>query len=136
MKIRVTGYSHTYPIGSSGHFEKAWIEAEFDSDDDIQCNLQFLKQQVEQFHKETNQSKLSVTTVKTIDKVFSEITESDIEKATEKASTQRERAAQNIINQISSCTDAYILRSAYEKLAKNYPEIQSAYNQKLKELTV
>lgn len=118
MKIRVTGYSHTYPLGASGQFEKAWVEADVDESDDIQTSLQFLKQQVEQFHKESNQSALTVTSVKVVE--------------------DKKSVEEKTIEQINEVTDIKILKD-FEFLAKNmatkYPRVKSAYDNRLKQLT-
>ena len=118
MKIRVTGYSHTYPLGASGQFEKAWIEADMDESDDIQTSLQFLKQQVEQFHKESNPNGLTVTTVKKIPDVL------EYEKSPE----------EKMVAQIHEITDIKVLES-FKLLASRNEKIKSAYDNRLKQLT-
>ena len=115
MKIRVTGYSHTYPLGASGQFEKAWIEADMDESDDIQTSLQFLKQQVEQFHKESNPNGLTVTSIKVVE---------------DKKSTE-----ERVLEDIGTCTNLTVLKACYEKLASRNEKIKSAYDNRLKQLT-
>jgi hypothetical protein len=118
MKIRVTGYSHTYPLGASGQFEKAWIEADFEENDDIQTSLQFLKQQVEQFHKESNPGALTVTSVKVVE--------------------EKKSVEEKTIEQINEITDIKVLKE-FSLLANNmatkYPRVKSAYDNRLKQLT-
>ena len=126
MKIRVTGYSHTYPLGASGQFEKAWIEADMDESDDIQTSLQFLKQQVEQFHKESNPNGLTVTTVKKIPNVL------EYEKSMEE---KKKSPEERVIRDIGTCTSLTVLKACYEKLALRNEKIKSAYDNRLKQLT-
>ena len=114
MKIRVTGYSHTYPLGASGQFEKAWIEADIDESDDIQTSLQFLKQQVEQFHKESNPSALTVTSVKVVE--------------------DNKSPEEKVVAQIHEITDVKVLES-FKLLASRNEKIKSAYDNRLKQLT-
>jgi hypothetical protein len=114
MKIRVTGYSHTYPLGVSGQFEKAWIEADMDESDDIQTSLQFLKQQVEQFHKESNPNALTVTSVKVVE--------------------ENKSPEEKMLAQINEIKDVKVLES-FKLLASRNEKIKSAYDNRLKQLT-
>ena len=114
MKIRVTGYSHTYPLGASGQFEKAWIEADMDESDDIQTSLQFLKQQVEQFHKEGNPNALTVTSVKVAE--------------------DNKSPEEKMVAQINEIKDLKVLES-FKLLASRNEKIKSAYDNRLKQLT-
>jgi len=114
MKIRINGYSHTYPLGASGQFEKSWLEVDFEEGDDIQSNLQFLKKEIEKFHKESNPNGLTVTSVKVVDEPKSQ--------------------EEKMIEQINQINDPKVLES-FRLLAKNHASIQVAYDNRLKQLT-
>lgn len=130
MRYIVNGYSHTYPIGSSGHFEKAWAEVGFDEGDDIISNLIRIKQDIEKFHKESNPGAYITVTV---EKVVDEITEGDLENAVKRASAQRKSQTEKIIDDLNTCRDIKVLES-YSIIARNYPEIRDAYEKRMMEL--
>ena len=114
MKIRINGYSHTYPLGASGQFEKSWLEVDFEEGDDIQSNLQFLKKEIEKFHKESNPNGLTVTSVKVVD--------------------ENKSPEENMLAQINEIKDVKVLES-FKLLASRNEKIKSAYDNRLKQLT-
>jgi len=114
MKIRINGYSHTYPLGASGQFEKSWLEVDFEEGDDIQSNLQFLKKEIEKFHKESNPNGLTVTSVKVVD--------------------ENKSPEEKMLAQINEIKDVKVLES-FKLLASRNEKIKSAYDNKLKQLT-
>jgi len=114
MKIRINGYSHTYPLGASGQFEKSWLEVDFEEGDDIQSNLQFLKKEIEKFHKESNPNGLTVTSVKVVD--------------------ENKSPEEKMLAQINEIKDVKVLES-FKLLASRNEKIKSAYDNRLKQLT-
>jgi hypothetical protein len=114
MKIRINGYSHTYPLGASGQFEKSWLEVDFEEGDDIIGNLIFLKNKIEQFHKESNPNGLTVTSVKVVD--------------------DNKSPEEKMVAQIYQITDVRVLES-FKLLASKNEKIKSAYDNRLKQLT-
>lgn len=114
MKI---GYSKTYPLLSSGCFEKIWLEDEIEfTDMEAVRQAQYaLKKQVENFHYESN---------KAAEK------QAQIQEDNDTPKSQEDK----IIAQIKTMKDLKSLES-YKLLSRTYPGIQTAYNEKLKELS-
>jgi methionine synthase I (cobalamin-dependent) len=113
MKI---GYSKTYPLLSSGCYEKIWLEDDIDIEtfniEEIKQYQYRLKKAVENFHYESNKaSEKSLQTVK------------------EEPQSQEAK----IIAQIYSCKELKVLES-YKLIAKNNESIQAAYNQQYEKL--
>jgi hypothetical protein len=115
MKI---DYSKTYQLFQGGAFEKIWLEDETESNspEDVRKALYSLKSQVEKFHFESNKA---------------------AEKQVEKEKQEPQSTGNAIIDQINQCTDIKVLES-FVLIARNnrtkHPEIQQAYNNKLKQL--
>ena len=109
MKITKVAYSKTYPIGM--HWERIFIEGELSSDEDPRKALYECKKTVENFHYESN-------------------------KADEKKKQEEKQSVstlESIINDINSCADLVKLKE-YRIFVKQKPELQAAYDKKLKEL--
>lgn len=112
-KPKTCGYSHTYPIGQTGQFQKIWVELELDETDDPRTELYKCKKIVNDFFYESNKA-----------------AEKQAQEAKEEPKTQEAR----IIAQIYGATDLKVLES-FSLLAKNNKLIEAAYNHRLNELT-
>ena len=112
-KPKTVGYSQTYPIGLSGQFQKIWVEFELDETDDPRTELYRCRKIVNDFFHESN---------KAAEKQLSPV----------KEEPQSQEA--KIIADIYTVKDLKVLES-YKIIAKKYPAIQAAYDQKQKELT-
>lgn len=114
------GYSKTYPILNIGVWEKIWIEEEVPIEADTRKCLYELKKQVENFHFESNKA--------------------DEKKAEEKRNELKSsmeitpEGDTYIGEQIKSCKEIKVLES-YKFIVKGKPELETAYNNRLKELT-
>lgn len=115
------GYSKTYPILSIGVWEKIWIEEEVPEETDTREVLYELKKQVENFHYESNRADEKKKEVSpeaayftTDDMQVPEITLED---------------------QIKSCKSKSTLEKTYKFIIKGKPELETIYNNRLKELT-
>lgn len=111
MKITKIAFTGTFPITSSGRFEKIYLEAELTDEDNIKNSLYSLKRQVSDFFYESNKA---------------------AEKQAQPESTPIAKVA-DLIQQIKTCTELKVLES-YQFIVKNDPDMQTAYDNKLKEL--
>ena len=111
-KPKSIGYSHTYPMGVSGQFQKIWYEVELEPGDYPRTELYKCKKIVNDFFYESN-------------------------KAAEKQTIQEKEEPQTqearIIAQIYGASDLKVLAS-FELLSKNNKAIKAAYDQRFKEL--
>lgn len=117
-KPKVSGYSETFPIGQTGHFQKIWHEEEHEEGDDPRQVLYKCKKIVTDFFYESN---------KAAEKQYEQKKESGSEQKT----LSRE---QQLVESIKSCTDLKVLK-IYETTSKKYPESEIAYQEKLLELS-
>lgn len=117
MKIKKVAYTKTYPIGLC--WEKIFVEMELSEEDDARKALYEAKKTVENFHYESN---------KAAEKELAE-----------KSATQQEQKpktrSEEMVEAIESVKELKVLE-IYKPLAKKYPEIQDAYDKKLKELSI
>lgn len=104
MKISKIAYSKTFPVSINGTWEKIYLEADVIEGEDVRQCLYALKKQVTDFHFESN-----------------------------KAAEKEADVKGNILDDIISCQTLKVLES-YKMLIKNKPELETAYNNKLKEL--
>jgi hypothetical protein len=127
MKV---GYSKTFPIYGKEEWEKCWLEEDISipkdllniSDEDIaQYMLQVrriqyaLKKQVESFHYESNKA-------------------DEKKKEVEAVIQKEETKPDSIIDSINSCNELKVLES-YKFIIKGKPELETAYNNRIKQLT-
>lgn len=112
-KPKVSGYSETFPIGQTGHFQKIWHEEEHEEGDDPRQVLYKCKKIVTDFFYESNKA------------------------AEKQAQEQKKEEPQTqeakIIAQIYAASDLTVLES-FKLLAKNHKSIQAAYEQRLNQL--
>jgi uncharacterized Ntn-hydrolase superfamily protein len=107
------GYSQTYPMGVTGQFQKIWVEFELDDTDDPRQELYKCKKIVNDFFFESNKA-----------------SEKQLQTVKEEPQSQEAK----IIAQIYASSDLKVLES-FKLLARNTKSIQSAYEQRLKELS-
>lgn len=122
--MKKVGYSKTFPILTSGQWEKIWIEDEVTgSEEDARKMLYSLKKQVENFHYESNKADEKKAEVK-----INFYTPSSVDNG------DRNDGNLTLSEQIMSCKELKVLDS-YKFIVKGKPELEEVYNQKLKELT-
>lgn len=113
-KPKTVGYSQTYPITTTGQFQKIWIEMQLDDGDDPRTELYKCKKIVNDFFFESNKA------------------------AEKQAQEQKKEEPQTqeakIIAQIYAASDLTVLES-FKLLAKNHKSIQAAYEQRLNQLS-
>lgn len=108
-KPHIAGYSETFPVGNTGHFQKIWYEVELEPDDDPRQELYKCKKIVTDFFLESN-------------------------KAAEKqviVSPENEEA--KTIAEIFLCPDLVTLKT-YDVVSKKNKVVRTAYIQKLNQL--
>lgn len=120
-KVTKVFYFKTFPIPNLGVWEKIGVEAELEIGEDARKALYDCKKTVENFHYENNKAdekkKEVVTSIITYDeKIPSTLTQ-----------------VASIIKDINTCQELKVLES-YRLIAKSDPDIQDAYNKKLREL--
>lgn len=120
MKIIKVGFSKTFPLQQ--YYEKIWMEAELNDEDDERQSLYALKKKVEDFFFESKG---------VVEKQKEKLPFEEGYVAPQGTTTvSREQA---IINQINEVTDLKVLES-FALLAKNNETIKDAYDFKLKQL--
>lgn len=119
---------------SSGQWEKCWIEEEVPIEEDSRKVLYELKKQVENFHYESNKAaeKQTGTTVKVINEGGGPYEESLFQDAFNSMGIPKPKPTS--VDDINSCKEIKVLES-YKFIIKGKPELEKAYNDRLKELT-
>ena len=123
-KITSINYSKLYALGAFMN-ERIGVEATIDEGEDPKAVLQELKKLTNEFHFENNKELYEMKGTKVTDIVEGE----PVIKVDPKTSQ-----VQSIIKDISTVTDLVVLDS-YKMIAKNNPEIQTAYDNQLKVLS-
>lgn len=126
MKTTKVSYTKTYPIPSTGVWEKIFVEAELEPGDDARFCLYNCKKIVENFHFESNKADEKKANGN-VGEFKIEYVSTDIEKP----STLSKVAS--IIKDIGTVTDLKVLES-YHFIARNDADIQAAYDKKKYEL--
>lgn len=112
-KPHLAGYSETFPVVSTGHFQKIWYEVELEPGDDPRQELYKCKKLVNDFYYESN-------------------------KAAEKQAKEEPETPQTteakIIAQIYRATDLKVLES-FKLLSSKYPTVKAAYEQQFEKLS-
>jgi uncharacterized cupredoxin-like copper-binding protein len=114
MNITTVSYAKLFPLGAFIN-EKIGVEISISEGEDARFALSEAKKLVHEFHFEQNKElyEMKGTTVTTIEpELVGELA---------------------IINDIKSCKELKVLES-YRLIVKNNPELQEAYDNKLKEL--
>lgn len=135
MKIDRISYQKIFPTGMAYLNHKIGVEIQLDETDNPDEAFKLAKQTVEQWNLESNPGyAMTMEYMKPQETVT--ILGSKILDPTEKElKDNQERRIASMITDMQSVTDLVVLKT-YEFLAKKYPEIQSAYEIKLKELSI
>lgn len=112
MRVIKAAFSKTFPI--SQYYEKVYLEAELNEDDDTRKVLYDLKKQVQDFFYESTAA-------------------AEKQMGTHVVEPTTAVLIGNILQDIQSCKDIKVLET-YEMLVKNKPDLQNAYDKKFTEL--
>lgn len=119
MKITNVKYGRTYSLGSF-QSERIDFEAELDDNETPEQALLLLKERCNNFHKETNKG------------LYEDIVHVSSQWE-EPPPIQNKTPEERIIEQINQCSDIVVLKT-FELLANKNPNLQEAYQNKLKQL--
>ena len=123
-KITSVSYAKLYNLGLFQN-ERVGVEASIDDGEDPKIVMGFLKKLANEFHYESNKELYEMKGMKVTD-----IQEGE---PIVQLTNPRTDQVQSIINDIGTCTELKTLE-AYRLIAKNNPEIQTAYDNQLKKL--
>lgn len=123
MKIDRITYQKIFPTGMMYLNHKIGIEIQLDSDDSPDEAFEVAKKTVEQWNLESNPG--MATAMEYMKHEVPVLGTKQVEKDSKESATQR------IIDQINQCPDIVVLES-FKLIAKSNPEIQIAYDNKLK----
>lgn len=134
MKIVAVNYQKVFPLGQYIN-ERIGVEIQVDPDESEVDALREAKRIVEQFHKDNNPQLYTETPI--VD--YTNFSVNNVDSAPDmEQKTPPKTQPHSTIEAINSCTTLKVLQEfdlIVQNMGKKYPEIQEAYDNKLKELT-
>jgi hypothetical protein len=124
MKIIEATFFETFPIPTSERWQKIVLKASIEENEDVRQCLYSLKKQVESFFYEANKA----------DEKKAEEAKKQKNPVNEVYEDMSLSNEEMLVKQIKSCNEIKVLES-YKFIVKGKPELEIAYNNRLKELT-
>ena len=124
-KITTVSYSKLYPLAVFSN-ERIGVEMSLEEGEDAKSALETCKSLVHEFHFEANKELYAMLGTKVV-----AIGEDELPVVQQHPKVTQE---QSIINDISTVTDLKVLES-YKLIAKSNTDIQTAYDNQLKQLS-